>query len=258
MPDTREAPTVNKEALNALVDLYYLYSDIATHLRDSRESANELDLFFTEPGSLRELLIKYYDLANLDAEEAGKNVGSLTIEMMLPRDNSISFYKAHDDLWQQIIDVNADLKGYNRDQDAVSTQVPEEVQKVVRQGREIIATREKRSRSGADVAVVHLGSAVVAYENHTLHIDSILIPLESNSLMDLATDYMCNQKVKGEQADTVVISTWIDENGVGPREPGSRAIKDACRAVNELVKEKLVTAEDFFDTSARHRVIRRY
>jgi len=135
----------NKEALNALTDLYYLYSDLATHLRASDESPQELDLFFTRPGGLKELLHKYYLLASLDPQEAGSQTESLTLESMLPRDNGIAFYQAHDELWSQIIDVTDALKGYNREQGAVGTPVPREVTEVVNEGRQILARRNGRN-----------------------------------------------------------------------------------------------------------------
>jgi len=259
MPQGRPSESPNKEALNALTDLYYLYSDLATHLRASDKSPQELDLFFTRPGGLKELLHKYYLLASLDPQEAGSHTESLTLESMLPRDNGIAFYQAHDELWSQIIDVTDVLKGYNREQGAVGTPVPPEVTEVVNEGRQILARRIQRSRSGAEVATVNLSSAVVSYEDHILMIGTVPIELEGDSIMDLVTRYMVVNIAKREQVYMDVISTWIAEESHGAiGEPGGRSIKDACRAVNGLFKAALGTEEDFFDTSIRHRVTRRY
>lgn len=255
MPQERPQESPNKEDLNALTDLYYLFGDLAFHILKSGESPQELDVFYVRPGGMKELLQKYYALTLLDPEEAGSNTEPLTLERMLPF-QTIS--QVTEESWGQIQNARGGLKEYNNAKEGYGTPTPPEVQEVVSKGKQILAKRTQRSRSGAEVATVDLTSAVVAYEDHILIIDTVRIPLESESLMDLVTRYMVTQKTKNEQVDVAVISTWIDSESIGLREPEGRAVKDACRAVNEVVKEKLVTAEDLFDTSIQHRVIRRY
>ena len=254
--ESQESP--NKEALNALMDLYYLYGDMAVHVMESDESPEELDKFYMRPGGLKQLLEKYYQLSLLDPQEEGSPAEGLTLERLLPIIDSISALKAHDDAWKQIIVARGKLKEYNNAKHAYGTPVPPEVTEAVNKGRQILAKRTQRSRSGASAATIDLASAVVAYEDHTLIIDTERIPLESESLMDLVTRYMVVHKTKGEQAEIAVISTWIEAESIGHREPTGRAIKDACRAVNKIVREKLVTHEDLFDVAPAHRVIRRY
>tara|TARA_B100000508_G_C11457694_1_gene277555 strand:- start:1157 stop:1936 length:780 start_codon:yes stop_codon:yes gene_type:complete len=259
MPQRRQETEVNKEALNALTDLYYLYSDLATHLREYTDSPQEIDLFFLRPGGLKELLIKYYELASTHSGEAGSPSNLQPFEHMLPRDTSIGFYRAHDDLWRQIVDMTDVIKGYNTAQGAVGTPVPQEVTEVVNEGRHIIARRKQRSRSGADDATVDLASADISYEDHNLIIGTKKIDLESESLMDMVTRCMVLEKRKGEQVYLATISTWIESESNGQLgEPSGRAVKDAIRAVNKAVRKELDVEENFFDTSIRHRVIRRY
>ncbi len=246
---------VNKEALNALTDLYYLYGDMAAHVLKSDESPEQLDIFYLRPGGLKELLHKYYELASLDPEEAGSNVHPLTLERLLP---TRTLSQTTEEAWNQIQNARGDLKPYNIAKKGYGTPVPSEVMEAVNTGRQMIAKRTQRSRSGSHQATVDLSSAVIAYENHNLIIDTVRIALESESLMDLVTQYMVTQKTKNEQVDVAQIATWIDAESTGLREPTGRAIKDACRAVNEVFKDSLVTAEDFFDTSIQHRVLRRY
>lgn len=245
---------VNKSALNALTDLYYLYGDLVQHRLESPISPEELDKYYLRDG-LREMLNQYYALASVNPEEAGSNAAALTLEHMLPI-GTIS--QATPAAWEQIQDARGDLKLYNDAQEAYGTPVPQEVQEVVRQGRELIASRTKRTRSGADVSMVDIASAVIAYEQNTLLIDTVRIPLESNSLMDLITDYMVNQKTKGEQVDVGVITTWLEEETMAPRDTNSQGVKDACRAVNEKVKEKLSITQDFYNTAVNNKIIRNY
>ena len=255
MPQGRPSESPNKEALNALTDLYYLLGDLAAHVLKSTESPQELDIFYVRPGGLKQLLHKYYQLASLDPQEAGSNTAPLTPERLLPF-NNISQVTAES--WEQIQQARGDLKEYNNAKHAYGTPVPPEVTEAVNKGKQILAKRTQRSRSGASAATIDLASAVVAYEDHTLIIDTERIPLESESLMDLVTRYMVLNKTKGEQTEIALISTWIEAESIGHREPTGRAIKDACRAVNKIVREKLVTHEDLFDVAPAHRVIRRY
>jgi hypothetical protein len=257
MPQGRPQTPVNKEALNALVDLYYLYSDLATHIRESSESPQELDLFFSRPGGLKELLQKYYVLALLNPEEAGSHVGALTLELMLPRDNSVSFYRAHDELWKQIVDVNSDLKGYNRNQGAIGTPVPQEVMEAVNEGRHIIARRNQRGRSIADAATVDLVSAVVAYEGHVLKIDAVELPFRTNTLGDLVLEYMFQRRQKGERVNIDDVANWVIST-TGDEGFRSRGVKDKCRDINAILQDKLVTALELFDTTESGHIKRNY
>jgi len=256
MPQGRPANNaVNKEALNALTDLYYLYGDMAAHVLKSDESPEQLDIFYMRPGGLKQLLHTYYELASLDPVEAGSNEYPFTLERMLP---IRTLSQTTEEAWSQIQDARGDLKLYNDAKEGYGTPVPPEVTEAVNKGKQLLAKRTQRSRSGAHQATVDLSSAVIAYEDHNLIIDTVRIVLEGESLMDLVTRYMVTQKTKNEQADVAQIATWIDAESIGLREPTGKAIKDACRAVNEVVKEKLVTAEDLFDSSIQHRVLRRY
>lgn len=245
---------VNKSALNALTDLYYLYGDLVQHGLVSPLSPEELDIFYLRSG-LKDMLEQFYTQASLDPVEAGSNTESLTLERMLPI-GTIS--QATQATWKQIQDARGDLKLYNDAKEAYGTPVPQEVQEVVRQGRELIASRTKRTRSGADVALVDIASAVIAYEQNTLLIDAVRIPLESHSLMDLITDYMVNQKTRGEQVDVAVIMAWLEEETMAPRDTNSQGVKDACRAVNEKVKDKLSITQDFYNTGVANKIIRNY
>ncbi len=245
---------VNKEALNALTDLYYLYGDLVQHSLESRVSPQELDIFYLR-GGLREKLEQYYALASLDPIEAGSQTNPLTLEYLLPH-KTIS--QVTEDSWRQILDARGDLKTYNDAQEAYGTATPQEVQEVVRQGKELIASRESRSRSGADVALADIASSVTSYENHILHIDSIQIPIESGTIMDAVSDYMFNQKSRGEQADVDVMLGYFEDDPMAPRVSGRRNIKDACRAVNDLVKERLHITQDLFNTAIDNQIIRNY
>ncbi len=259
MPD-RPADEINKAALNALVDLYYLYSDMVVEVcNESSESTEEIELFFTAPDGLRDLIKKYFAEASLDPVVAGGEAGELTLQLMMPRERSIVAMRVRDDLRDQIITVTGELKGYNREAGGVGVDTPQEVKDVVNAGRRLLAKRKQHNGSVAGVAIVDLTSAEIGYEDHNLIIGTEKIDLESESLMDMVTRYMVLEKRKGEQVYTATISTWIESESNGQLgEPSNRAVKDACRGVNLAVQQKLDVEEDFFDTSIRHRVIRRY
>jgi hypothetical protein len=256
MPHGRPSESQNKEALNALTDLYYLLGDLAAHVMESSESPQELDVYYVRPGGLKQLLHKYYQLASLDPQEAGSNVAQLTLERLLP---FTTISQVTRESWEQIQGARGDLKEYNNAQQAYGTPVPPEVTEAVNKGKQILAKRTQRSRSGEEVVTVDLSSAVVSYEDHILIVGAVPIELEGDSIMDLVTRYMVVNVEKREQVYMDVISTWIAEESHGAiGEPSGRSIKDACRAVNSLFKAALGTEEDFFDTSIRHRVTRRY
>lgn len=145
MPQGRLPRTVNKEALNALTDLYYLYGDLAAHVLKSDESPQELDIFYVRQGGLKHLLHKYYQLALLDPVEAGSSVHPLTLERLLPI-NTLS--QVTEESWRLIQDVRGDLKTYNDAQQAYGTPVPPEVMEAVNKGRQLLAKRtsEKSAR----------------------------------------------------------------------------------------------------------------
>lgn len=140
MPQGRQAETPNKEALNALTDLYYLFGDLAAHVLESSVSPEEIDIYFLRPGGLKEQLHKYYELASLDPEEAGSNTEALTPERLLPF-NTIS--QVTKESCRQIHDIRGDLKEYNNAKEAYGTPVPQEVQEVVRLGSEILNRRNQ-------------------------------------------------------------------------------------------------------------------
>lgn len=144
MPQGRPANNaVNKEALNALTDLYYLYGDMAAHVLKSDESPEQLDIFYMRPGGLKQLLHTYYELASLDPEEAGSNVHPLTLERLLP---ARTLSQISEEVWNQIQSARGDLKLYNDTQEAYGTPVPPEVTEAVNTGKQILVKRIQRTR----------------------------------------------------------------------------------------------------------------
>ena len=60
MPQGRPPGIVNKEALNALTDLYYLFSKIVWQVHHKRTLPEESDIYYLRPGGLKDLIQKYY------------------------------------------------------------------------------------------------------------------------------------------------------------------------------------------------------
>jgi hypothetical protein len=218
--------TTNLAAINAVTELYYAYADLADHVLRHTVGHNEVDIFYLR-GGLKTLLLKYHTLASADPVEA--------IDSALPSIESLMLVstvsKVNEAVWQEILNARGDLKVYCDATHSYGSEVPQEVKEVVRQCKELIHSREKRSRSTASVAAIDMGTALVTHEDHTLKINDIEIPLESNSVMDLVTEYVFSKR-KGTQIEVDEIGVWLENHPFAPRTTRNRAIKDACRALN--------------------------
>lgn len=138
---------VNKEALNALTDLYYLYGEMAAHVLKSDESPEQLDIFYVRPGGLKQLLHKYYELASPDPEEAGSNVHALTLERLLPTG---TLSQTTEESWNQIQAARGDLKKYNNAKQGYGSPTPQGVREVLDRGYEILHRRQQQNGSGIE------------------------------------------------------------------------------------------------------------
>tara|TARA_B100000508_G_scaffold120886_2_gene102244 strand:+ start:265 stop:1047 length:783 start_codon:yes stop_codon:yes gene_type:complete len=158
MPQGRQENEVNKEALNALTDLYYLFSNIVWHVHYKRALPEESDVYYLRPGGLKELLHKYYGLASIDPQEAGSPEKPLTLERMLPF-RTIS--QVTDESWQQISEVCGEIKEHNNSkrsyQEVTGTPTPQEVMEVLKKGNEIL----DKQKQGTEVSSENIKPTVL-------------------------------------------------------------------------------------------------
>lgn len=140
MPQRRQETEVNKEALNALVDLYLLYKRIVAYCREHEGVDDELDIFYLR-GGLQEMIKKYYSQSSLDSGEAGNNNEALTLERMLPAGVPSSISGKG---WEQIKSAWGDLKPYNDFHAGYGTPTPPEIQVVLNRGTEVLERKEQQ------------------------------------------------------------------------------------------------------------------
>lgn len=244
---------INKSALNALVDLYYLYNDMVRSATRADETPDELDRFFLR-GGLKDAIVECYTLAAFNPTEAGTTDEPVTLERMLPR-RAISDVVGQ--YAEQVSYIAGDLKYLSDGEQAYGTPIPETVTELIRTGRQILAGRLKRSRSMADAAAVDLASAMVAYEEHMLKIGPKAIPVRSWTLEDLVLEYMFNHCTRDEWVDRDRIVSWVIDT-LNDESKKSKAIYDKCIAINNKIKTELDTSLELFDTSRDGYIKRNY
>lgn len=250
---TPEPVAVNKSALNALIDLYYLYGDMVIHATHSDEGSQELDVFFLQ-GGLKAMIKKYYIESAFDPVAAGDINGPLTLERLLPRPTITAVVGKEA---EQVSYLRGDLKGYFDSQNAYGAPIPEDATEVIRQGRLILAGRIKRTRSSANAAVVDLASALIAYEDQVLKIGGLEIPVKRNTMEDHVLAYMYRHCNKGDVIARDDLVNWVIEQS-GDETKTSKAIYDKCNTINMKVQDRLGTSLKLFDTSADHQIKRNY
>ncbi len=244
---------INKVALNALTNLYYLYTDIVRNGLRSEESTEELDIFYLR-GGLKHMVEKYYTLSALDA---------ITVETLkeLPELSQLLPRRAVSDMtalpMEMITNARGDLKYLTDIHQAYGQTLPDEVTELIEKGRHLLHCRLKKSRSIAGVASVDLASAVIAYEEHTLKIGPKGIPVRSWTLEDLVLEFMFNQCTKDEWVDRDRIVNWIIDT-LNDETKKSKSVYDKCIAINNKIKAELDTSLDLFDTSRDGYIKRNY
>lgn len=244
---------INKVALNALTNLYYLYVDLVRHALRSDESTEELDIFYLR-GGLKQMLEKYHTLSALDAITIETLEELPVIDKMLPR-RAVSDITAL--AMEHITLAKGDLKHLTHVHKAYGQTLPEEVTGLIEQGRTLLHNRLIKSRSIAEISTVDLNSAVVAYEEHTLKIGPKGIPVRSWTLEDLVLEYMFNHSTKDEWVDRDNIVSWIIET-LNDESKKSKSVYDKCVAINNKIKAELNTSLDLFDTSRDGYIKRNY
>ena len=189
MPQGRPQETVNKEALNALTDLYYLFSKIVWQVHHKRALPEESDIYYLRPGGLKELLHKYYGLASIDPQEAGSQERPLTLECMLPF-RTIS--QVTDESWQQISDVCGCLKEHNNLHHGYGIPTPQEVREVLHKGNEILdkqtggaGTQSEEIKTTVLITSAGIGVPNVAERHYALRggrLKAVLSMFDNNSV----------------------------------------------------------------------------
>lgn len=244
---------INKVALNALTNLYYLYVDLVRHALRTDEPTEELDIFYLR-GGLKHMIEKYHTHSALDAITVETLAELPAIADMLPR-RAVSDITALP--MEKITLAKGDLKYLSDGHKAYAQELPDEVTELIEQGRKLLNNRLKRSRSIAEIATVDLSSAVIAYEEHVLKIGPKGFPVRTWTLEDLVLDYMFNHCTKDEWVDRDRIVTWVIDT-LNDESKKSKAIYDKCVAINKKIKSELDTTLDLFDTSRDGFIKRNY
>jgi len=136
MPEqTPEVSTL--AAINAVVDLYYVYVELADYVRQTKHTRmhTDIDLFYNREG-LKALLVKYHTIASADPIEVPE-YQLPTLPQLLPV-SPVSKMYGNDAVWQQIMDARADVKQYSDAVGAPGNTVPSEVNEVVGAVRQFI------------------------------------------------------------------------------------------------------------------------
>lgn len=253
MPTTITQDTVRSGAVNALVDLYYLYTDLIRNAHRADESSDEIDQFYLR-GGLKEMIEKYYVLAELDPVAVGTLDDPVTLERMLPRKAVADVVGTTE---QQLSLIKGDLKYYSDAINAYNTPIPDEVSELVRKGRTLLALRIKRSRSTSELATISLTSDAITYENQVLKIGPKEIPVRPWTLEDMVLNYMFNHCTVGEWVDKDRIVSWVITE-LNDESKNSKSIYDKFVAINLKVQKTILTELQLFDTSRDGYVKRNY
>lgn len=254
-------PALNKQALNSLTELYYVFVRLIEHMEHNTESKEELDIFYLRgignSGGLRAAIIAAYEASNLNLEEAGTPDEPMTLERLLPY-KTVSSYTNREKL-EQVQDVRADLKYYNDSTRAHEAGMDDASIVLKEKAEEILRKRQLRESSGTESTRVDLRTVHIAHERHTLIVGHVRIGLEPNSNMDLATSYMLNEVRKGETADSRTVAAWVTNHPDYMRASvDSHGIKHALNDVNTLLSERTGTSEILFNTRPRNGIIRNF
>jgi hypothetical protein len=244
---------INKSALNALVDLYYLYGDMVFDANHSDESPQQLDVFFLQ-GGLKAMITKYFQESHLDPVAAGDTEGPLTLERLLTRP-TISAIVGDESV--KVSHLRGVLKGYFDGQEAYGASIPDDAAEVIRQGRLILAERTRRKRSSANAALVDLATALIAYEDQIFKIGNVEMPIRRNTMEDYVLKYMYQQRSKGDVINRDDIANWVGDAS-GDDTVSSKSIYDKCNSINKKVQDQIGTTLKVFDTSADNQIKRNY
>ena len=143
MPQGRPEAEVNKEALNAFSDLYYLYIEMIKHAEMTDLPTTELDVFFMR-GGLKTMLHKYHPLAVTGVATDGLHeevIASLQFDSMLPSRVNVS--EIPQAIREQMYLAKGDLKILVDRWGAHGTPIPAEVTRVLEQGNKILDARRR-------------------------------------------------------------------------------------------------------------------
>lgn len=255
-------PAVNKQALNSLTELYFVFTHLVEYrYENKKETKRDPDIFYmrglNNEGGLKSAIETAYGASNIDPDVAGIDDNPLTLERMLPY-RTIASYTTEDKV-QQVQDAYADLKFYNDKMNGHEGGMDDASIVMKEKGEEILRKLRFRDSSGTEDTEVDMRTAHIAHEGHSLVVGHVRIKLQSNSIGDLAANYMINEVDKGEVADSRVVARWVTNHSDYMGEPTTaKGVHSALNKINTKLKAKLQTVEKLFDTSPRNGVVRNF
>jgi len=242
---------LDKAALNAFTDLYYLYTDIVFYITSHRdESPEAFDIFYLR-GGLRELILKYYRQSDISSLDARLNQGNISIlDTIAAVTNEVE---------AKISENRGIVKGLNDSLHAYGVEVANEVVEVVKTGRKLIENYRLNRAHLLQDAYIDLASTDIDYIDSQLKIGQKHISIERDTIQDFCLTYIFDKAEQGEQVSAVEIADWVkDQPTINNPEFEERAVKDALRDVNKKVQKELSTELELFDLSKSGKVIRNY
>jgi hypothetical protein len=253
MPRQTTITPVDPVTLNALTDLYYCFKNMAIQASVGNESIESFDRFFIS--QLQYKIEEYYHASHLDPVKLGEPRDQVTLKELLPVK---AFSQISPDILESIKFHAGSLKHYNDYHGGVGKPVPEDVHLILNTAQNLMSARESKQRSTAVFSMPNLAYATVLYENNAIHIDNVIINLDSNSIMNHVARYMFTKTVREQVDEERLLGALQTEAIVSADNINSRAVKTACSELNKKVKKMTHTELDLFDTSINNKVIRMY
>lgn len=253
MPETQLEVT-KEVALNALVNLYDLYIDLVRNVERTDESSDAIDVFYLR-GGLRKTIKKYFDLAQFDTIDLGTLNEYPTLEKVLPC-RTIS--PVHSIAYDTVMLVKGDLKYLADINSSHGNLMPQDVNDVIVAGREILAGRVKRNRSTSIAAHTDITSALLTYEDQTLKICEIEIPIRKFTMEDHVLDYMFHHCESGVWVNRVNVQNHVID-AMNDESIRAKGIYDKLVYINKKVSKNLGDSpHQLFDLSKDEHVKRNY
>jgi hypothetical protein len=217
----------------------------------STESSDDIDQFYLR-GGLKDMIEKYYTLAELDPITVGTADEPVTISRMLPRKIVADVVG---DALKQVAYVKGDLKYFSDSVQAYLAPVPEEVQQLVSAGRKLLNQRTIKTQHTDEA--VDLEDVSVTYEDGVLQIGEVEILVRSFTLEDAVLDYLINHFEPDEWVHKDRIVNWVIDE-LEDESKNAKSVYDKVVAINNKVREAVGTESLLFDTSRSGYIKRNY
>lgn len=245
MPTEAELTSEEKVTLNGFNGLYYIYARLIDNLTKTGRPADEADVFFLR-GGLKKLLEEYHEKVSAIPIPNNPFTNELSLEYMLPGKTISAVLDLEA---KQVYTAQGSLKYLLDAYGGFNTPIPDEVQKIIQAGQEIINNRLKRIESSANSAHIKMSTSVVAFEDLVLKIGTIERPYKFGTIGHYLLENMFDIHPKNRWVNKDNLVKWINEK-MGEDTVNIKSVDDKVRQINSEINEKLCrNDEQLFEIS---------